>query len=345
MNHKWFYLIIGIALTISSCQNENKKSEATSSAVPVITNRVTKISINKPISISGNIEGNRTVRLGFMVAGKINYIGKDEGRWFAKDQLIASIDPASYAIAKEMADVQVAQVQDEYNRLKAMFDQHSISESDFAKVSFGLQQAKAQQKLQEKNLADTKLYAPFSGVLLKKLGEVGEITGVGIPQFVFSDISKVKVSAFIPEDELHMIKIGQEANALISAVDKTFTGKIVEVGSVADPASRTFSVKVELDNSKMLILPGMIAEVTIPSGNISEVLTVPVESILHDINNQSFLFVADLSQGKAYKRTVALGKLHNETIEITSGVSENEPIITAGQQKLVDGATIILQKQ
>jgi membrane fusion protein, multidrug efflux system len=345
MNHKWFYLIIGIALIISSCQKENKKSEATSSAVPVVTTRVKKISVNQPISISGNIEGNRTVRLGFMVAGKINYIGKDEGRWFAKDQLIASLDPANYSIAKEMADVQVAQVQDEYNRLKAMFDQHSISESDFAKISFGLQQAKAQQKLQEKNLADTKLYAPFSGVLLKKLGEVGEITGVGIPQFVFSDISKVKVSAFIPENELHMIKIGQEASALISAVNETFTGKIVEVGSAADPASRSFSVKVELDNPKMLILPGMIAEVTIPSGNTSEVLTVPVESILHDINNQSFLFVSDLSQGKAYKRTVALGKLYNDNIEITSGVSENEPIIIAGQQKLVDGASFILQKQ
>jgi membrane fusion protein, multidrug efflux system len=344
MNHKWFYLIVCIAFIVCSCQIENRKNETTSGSIPVVITQAKKIVVNNKIAISGNIEGNRTVRLGFMVAGKINYIGKDEGRWFAKDQLIASLDPSSYEIAKEMADVQVAQVEDEYNRLKAMFNQHSISESDFAKVNFGLQQAKTQQKLHAKNLADTKLYAPFSGVLLKKLGEVGEITGIGIPQFVFSDISKVKVSAFIPENELHLIKLGLEASVSVSALNETFTGKIVELGSFSDPASRSFNMKIELDNPKMLILPGMIAEVTIPSADTIQVLTVPVETILHDINNQSFLYIADKELGKAFKRIVTIGKLYNDNIEITSGISENEPIISGGQQKLVDGASITIQK-
>lgn len=155
------------------------------------------------ISLSGNIEGFKTVRLGFLVAGKIDQIAFNEGDKVPKGHMIASLDPSSYNIAKEMADIQVNQVQDEYNRLKIMHDNNSLSESDFSKITFGLQQAKAQQKLHTKNLADTRLYSPIEGILLKKLAETGEITGVGLPLFVISDIRKIKVSAFIPENELH----------------------------------------------------------------------------------------------------------------------------------------------
>jgi membrane fusion protein, multidrug efflux system len=344
MNHKWFCFIVGIVLISSSCQSEYRKKESVETAIPVVAAQARVSVINNEISISGNIEGNRTVRLGFTVAGKINFIAANEGQSVAKDQLLSSIDSSGYAIAKEIADVQVAQVEDEFNRLKAMHEQHSISESDFAKINFGLQQAKAQQKLHAKNLADTKLYVPFSGVLLRKLCEVGEITGVGIPQFVVSDIRKVKVSAFIPENELHLIRIGQEARVVISALNETFNGKIVEVGSAADPASRSFTLKIELDNPKLLIRPGMIAEVTIACDEKSEVLTIPAEAILHDVDNQSYVYITDVTKGKAFKRIVGIGKLQGVDIEITSGLNENEFVVTGGKQKLVDGASITIQK-
>jgi multidrug resistance efflux pump len=115
-----------------------------------------------------------------------------------------------------------------------MHDRNSLSESDFAKITYGLSQAKAQQKLHTKNLQDTRLYSPVDGVLLKKLAETGEITGVGIPVFVVSDIRKVRVSAYIPESELHNVRIGQKAKITVSAVAKDYEGTITEVGSAAD---------------------------------------------------------------------------------------------------------------
>jgi RND family efflux transporter MFP subunit len=225
-----------------------------------------------------------------------------------------------------------------------MHDNKSLSESDFAKISYGLQQAKAQQKLHTKNLSDTKLYSPIDGVLLKKLGEVGEITGAGMPLFVVSDIRKIKVNAYIPENELHNIKIGQKAKVLLSSLNEIYEGKITEVGSAADPASRSFSVKIEVDNPKMLIRPGMIAEVSLASENKKEVLVIPAESIQHDYNNQSFVYVVDNTLNKAFRRNVIIGKLINNKIEITSGLNENEIIVTGGQQKLVDGSLITISK-
>jgi RND family efflux transporter MFP subunit len=344
MIRKEIYLILLIILFLAGCQTRTNKPESADVAIPVITSPVSKISIGKEIILSGNIEGNKTVRLGFMVAGKINFIGIDEGQPVRKENLLASLDPTSYSIARELAEIQVNQVQDEYDRLKSMHDKNSLSESDFAKVSFGLQQAKAQLKLHSKNLSDTKLYSPIDGVLLKKLCEVGEITGTGIPLFVVSDIHKVKVNAYIPENELQNIKIGQTARVIISSLDNTYEGKIIEVSSAADPSSRAFSVKIEVQNPQMLIRPGMIAEVSITSDRKKEVPVIPVEAILHDFNGQSYVYVADVSQNKAFRRNVSLGTLVNDKIEITSGLGENEIIVTGGQQKLVDASPIIINK-
>ncbi|MDP4223316.1 MAG: efflux RND transporter periplasmic adaptor subunit [Bacteroidota bacterium] len=338
-----FVLILAF-LQACGCQTKKASPETAEPAIPVIVSRVVQSPVENEISMSGNIEGFKTVRLGFMVAGKISYIAVNEGQTISKDVLLASLDPANYEIAKELADIQVNQVQDEYDRLKLMHDNKSLSESDFAKITYGLQQAKAQQKLHLKNLADTKLYSPIDGVLLKKLAETGEITSAGLPLFVVSDIRKVKVNAFVPESELHNIRIGQTAKVLLPSIDKTYEGKIIEVGSAADPSTRSFSLKIEVDNPGMIIRPGMIAEVSLISGTGSETLIIPVAAVRHDYNDQSFVFVVDSLNNKAFRRNVSLGNLSGDMIGITSGLNKNEIIVTGGQQKLVDGSGIMIQK-
>lgn len=338
------FLVILPALFFSFCSRQKNIPDKTGFAITVITCKADNIQSYREILLSGNVEGNKTVRLGFLVGGRIDFIAGNEGAMVSKGQIISSLDPTSYAIAKELADIQVNQVQDEYNRLKLMYDNKSLSESDFNKISAGLQQAKAQQKLQTKNLADTKLYSPINGVLIKKLAEVGEITGVGIPVLVVSDIRKVKISSYIPENELHNIKLGQSANVSITSLDTVYKGKIAEVGSAADAASRAFSVKIEVENPDLLIRPGMIAEIRILSGEQQELLAVPAMAVLQDINEQYYVYVVDTLKLIAFRRNVKTGKLINDQIVITSGIQKNETIVTGGQHKLVDGSFVELNK-
>jgi len=344
MNTKKAFILILILSLLPGCSDRKNTTHINDVQIPVLTSAVEASQSLKEISLSGNIEGFKTVRLGFLVAGKINFIAANEGQMVSKGQLLSSLDPTNYGIAKELADIQVNQVQDEYDRLKLMYDNNSLSESDFARISYGLQQAKAQQKLHTKNLEDTKLFSPIEGVLLKKLCETGEITGVGIPLFVVSDIRKIKVSAFIPENELHNIRLGQTARVLIPSLDNTFDGKIIEVGSAADVASRSFSVKIEVENRGMLIRPGMIAEVKIVTGQDQKILLIPAGSILHDFNNQSFVYVIDGSTGKAFRRNVSLGRAINDKIEVISGLKETDMVVSGGQEKLVDGSQVIITK-
>jgi len=242
-----------------------------------------------------------------------------------------------------LSDVQEASASDEFNRLKILHDRNSLSESDFSKITFSLQQARLQQQLQQKNLSDTKLYSPISGVLIKKLAEEGEIVGVGTPLFVISDIKKVKVLAYVPEDDLHFVKLGQSAALTIPALAKSFTGKVIEVGSAADETSRAFTIKILIDNSDLLIRPGMIAEAQINTNAYARKILVPAECISHDLNNQNYLFVVDKLQHKAFKRKVVTGKLLANRIEIVEGLNSGEMIITDGQTKLTDGSLITIK--
>jgi RND family efflux transporter MFP subunit len=344
MNRYITYLFLLSFLNIAACKSENNKTTAQSDPITVVTEAVKLAASGTELTVSGNIEGNKTVRIGFMVAGKINFIAAQEGQSVSSGQLVSSLDPTNYSIAKELVDIQVRQVSDEYNRLKIMYERNSVSEGDFKKVGFALEQAQAQQKLHAKNLSDTKLYSPISGVLLKKLAEVGEITGVGNPILVISDISKVKVNAYIPENELHTVRLGQSASVKITSLDSTYTGKVVEVGSAADPTSRAFTIKVELPNPQWLIRPGMIAEVKLSSGHTKNIIGVPTEAVMKDLNNQSYVYVADVVQNKAFKRKVSLGNLFNNQIEITSGLNDGETVVTGGQQKLTDGSSITITK-
>lgn len=328
---------------IFSCNSNKTANEQTTLPIPVVTKQVMKISIDKEISASGNIEGNKTARLGFLVAGKINYIAGDEGSTIGAGKLLASLDPESYRIARDMADANLAQVQDEFNRLSIMHERKSLSDGDYAKISNALKVAKSQQQLQNKNLLDTKLYAPFKGVLLKKGPEIGEIIGAGMPLFVISDIHTVKVIASIPETDLQQVKIGSEAQVYISSIDSALTGKVIEVGSVSEPTTRSFNVKIQLKNPRLIIRPGMTAEVKITSGKKTEILAVPAEAVLRDLDNSAYVFVADEKKKQAFKRKVSLGQITGNNIEIASGLNINEIIVTGGQHKLENGSSVTLK--
>jgi len=331
-------------LLIAGCKSRPAGSgQEAPAGIPVKVKKIEPLTIPNDITVSGNVEGNTTVKLGFLVGGKIDYIFGKEGQPVRQGQLVSSIEPTNYLIAKRLADVQVGTTADEFRRTKLLHDRNSCSESDFTKIDFALQQARLQQQLQQKNLSDTRLYSSVDGVLIKKSAEVGEIVGVGAPQFVIADIRKVKVLAYIPENELHLIKKGQQANVLVSALDRTFNGRVTEIGSAADETSRAFTIKIEVPNPDLLIRPGMIAEASIKTDDSARTMLVPAETIIHGLDNQQYVYVADPGQHKAFLRKISIGKMMDNKIQVTGGLTAGELIVEEGQNKLTDGTPITLK--
>lgn len=343
MTRTKIFVILAPFLLMTGCRNQNS-DEKSDKPITVITCRPAISFISRYIKASGNAEGFRTVKIGFMVAGRINYISAGEGDRISRNKPVASLDPVPYEIAKELAGIQLDQTQDEYDRLKFMHDNKSLSESDFSKISFGLQQAKAQFSLHSRNLDETKLFSPIDGVLVKKLAEVGEITGVGIPVMVISDIHRIKINVFVPETEILDVSIGQTAEVIITSLDRTFEGRVIETGSYADPASRAFSVRIEIENPGMIIRPGMIAEVKIHTGDKKEITTLPVEALLRDLNGVSYVFAVDTIKMKAFRKDISTGEIFNDQAEVISGIEINDIVVKGGNRKLVDGSPVSVNK-
>ena len=338
-------LLVACLLLTAGCSQTAKTREQAGEPVFVAARQAVKTAMDQEITASANIEGHKTVKLGFLVAGKINYIAVAEGSMLQAGQLLASLDPESYRIAREMADANCDQAQDEYNRLSIMHERKSLSESDFSRITNTLRLARAQQKLQTKNLADTKLYCPIRGVLLKRGVEVGEIIGAGMPLFGVADISTVIVNASVPETDLHLVRPGVAATVYVASIDSTFTGRVVEIGSVAEPTTRSFTVRIELDNPGLLIRPGMTAEIKMVSGRKIDRILVPGEAVLRDpADNTSCVFIVDPASQKAFKRKIALGSIAGNLLEVTSGISPGEWVVIGGQHKLNDGSPVVMKQ-
>jgi len=88
----------------------------------------------------------------------------------------------------------------------------------------------------------------------------------------------------------------------------------------------------------------MIAELRIATAGSRELIAIPADCVLHDINGESYVYIADKSQNKAFKRKVSLGQLIQSKIEVLSGLELTDLLITAGQNKLADGSSIQIVK-
>lgn len=335
-----FSTSILIAISIMACNQPGKTENLDNEKIPVVVTQLDSIRVNHEIKVSGNAEGSKTVKLGFMVAGKVNFIALEEGESIRAGKLLASLDPENYRIAKDIADATLEQVTDEYNRLSQMHERKSLAESDFVKISSGYKQAKAQQKLHAKNLNETKLIAPIDGVLLKKLTEVGEIIGVGLPLFVLSDIDTIRINAAIPENEIRMITPGDSAEVYLPALDSSCWGTVTEIAALAEATTRSFNVKIAIPNPKLLIRPGMTAEATLFTSEQESLITIPVAAILHDIDGSSYVYLLDQAKGIALKRSVMPGQIRADELVITSGLAAGDLLIIAGQHKVNEGVAV-----
>lgn len=212
-----------------SCDRQQEPTDAekeAAAAVPVVVTPVKSTDESGQVRLSGSAEAETAVDMGFMVSGKVNRVTVQEGERVKKGQLIASLDPRDYSLAVDIANANLSRVQDEYERLTIMHERGSIAPADYQKAVSALQEVKARQQLAVKNLQETKLYAPISGVVARRGTDPGEIISQGLPLFSVVSIEPIQVRASVPEAEVGQVALGQEAQVTIPALDSTFSGKI-----------------------------------------------------------------------------------------------------------------------
>lgn len=295
---------------------------------------------------SGTVEEENGVVLSFSMGGTIKQLRVKVGDHVRRGQLIASVDPTSIKNSFDVAHATRLQAEDAFKRMKQLHDKGSLPDIKWVEVQSQLQQAVSAENIARKNLGDCNLYAPMDGVISEKNAEVGQNAAPGVPiaKLVTTRVLNVKIA--VPESEMAGIHPRQRAKIQVQALDgRWFEGYVIEKGVIADPITRSYSVKIRVERATDGLLPGMVSNVSLGkaaaissenSGNSA--IIIPAFLIQLGDDNSNFVWVDE--GGKAVRRTIVCGEYISNGVSIVSGLKHGDKLIVEGQQKVCTGTPL-----
>ena len=165
----------------------------------------------------------------------------------------------------------------------------------------------------------------------------------GIPVFEIVKLDPVEINVGVPETDIHLVRLGQTASVTIPALPtESFEGKVRIINVSADPNTRTYMTRIAVPNPAHILRVGMVAEARIQGDRVIDLMTLPAETILRDPQGATIVFVYYPEQGRVYSKRVETGVVYGREIAIKSGLSGDEAVVFAGQEKLRDGTMVSL---
>lgn len=331
-------------IILAGCQSNRNKTTGDRSVKVKVMQVLTDKSISSGY-FSGTVEEENGTTLSFSVTGTVEKVHFHLGQHVAKGQLLATLDPASMQSSYNAAKASLEQAEDSYRRMKELHDRGSLPEIQWVEVQSKLRQARSMEEIAGKSLKDCNLYAPFSGVISEKSVEVGQnvMPGLAVGKLVTAGLLKVKIA--VPETEIAAVALRQKAEISVPALgDKQFTGIVVEKGIVANPLSRSYDVKIRVEDAGDGLMPGMVTEVTLETGaNTAEAparCIIPANIVQLDEKNNYFVWVD--KDGKASKQIIGCGEFTANGVTVLSGLQSGARVIVEGQQKICEGTALTI---
>lgn len=289
---------------------------------------------------SGTVEEENGVALSFAIGGTIKQLRVKVGDRVRRGQLIASVDPTSVKNAYDMAHATHLQAEDAFKRMKQLHDKGSLPDIKWVEAQSQLQQAVAAENVARKNVADCNLYSPTDGIISEKLAEAGQNTAPGMPiaKLVTTRVLNVKIA--VPESEISGIKAGQHATIKVQALNgRCYSGHVVEKGVIADPMTRSYSVKIRVESAADGLLPGMVSSVSLAGGTSSAgTVVIPARLVQLGDDNSNFVWIDN--GGKAVRCTIVCGGYQSNGVTVVSGLQHGDRLIVEGQQKVCSGTPV-----
>lgn len=241
--------------------------------------------------------------------------------------------------AARSAEASLHQARSDFNRDKPLFDQQVITPYDFEHTQTNLKTAEAslhrlQQAEQEAevNLSYATIRSPFTGVVIDKLANGGDLAAPGKPLVSMYEQDRLWLEASVPEELLNHVRLNQPMAIRIDALGRDMRGRVVEIVPSSDPSSRTVAVRVRLNETRDIV-PGMFGRLLIPTAP-EEVVTIPASAL---IRAGQLTLVDVVDQGHVQRRTVQLGRAVGGRFEVLSGLVSGETVVLQGASASTPG--------
>ena len=202
-----------------------------------------------------------------------------------------------------------------------------------------LQSAKGRYQGAEASLGYSEIRTPIAGVVTERPLYAGETASAGSPIVTVMDTSVLLAKTHIAQAQAQMLKTGGEATITVPGLEKPVRGKISLISPALDPGSTTIEVWVRIPNAKGALKPGTPVHVAMDAPAIENALIVPVSALLKDANGNETVMVIG-SGGAAHRTIVSTGIADASNVQILSGLSAGQQVVTTGVFALDDGTRV-----
>jgi membrane fusion protein, multidrug efflux system len=297
--------------------------------------------VNAEFSYSGTFEPNKETKISAELQGKINAILVDVGSVVSKGQTLIQLDNSLLKLQMQTIEVQIEGLEADVNRYTILARADAIQGVQLEKVELGLKSAKVQKATLLEQINKTTIKAPFNGVVTAKLSEEGAFAAPGVPLLQITDISTLKFTVNVPENDLSQFKLNQSHSLSADAYSEILlTGKTIMIGSKANMGS-SFPVQFSVNNtSDLKIKSGMFGKVLLKSETSGKGIIIP-SSAIQGTENQPQVYI--VKNGKALLQNITISnKIQNKSV-VSSGLNEGDVIVTNGFINLFDGANVTVK--
>jgi multidrug efflux system membrane fusion protein len=249
-----------------------------------------------------------------------------------------------------LAQAQNIEATKDYDRAKNLYASESLTKPEFdrAQAKFdstlaAVDQAKANLRQAQLALQDADLTAPFSGYIISRTIELGNLAAPGTPAFTIADTSAVKIGFGVPDYAVRRLRLGQQFSIHLQDDPKEYTGRVTSIAASADDKNRVFAIEVTVPNPKASLKPGMIASLSLTGVHKASVPSVPLTAVVEDPASPGHyaVFVTTEQAGKwsAHLHQVTLGETHESDVAV-EGLNPGEKVVAVGTAGLKDGDLI-----
>ncbi|MBS1760133.1 MAG: efflux RND transporter periplasmic adaptor subunit, partial [Bacteroidetes bacterium] len=320
-------------------------------------NRIYQYDKEKPISVSvdtirlqnfvdagnytGTFEPNKETKISADIQGKINAVLVDVGSYVSKGQTLIQLDNSLLKLQLQTVEVQIEGLEDDVNRYTILTEADAVQGVQLEKARLGLKSAKVQRATLLEQISKTSIKAPFNGVVTAKLNEEGGFAAPGVPLLQITDISTLRFTVNVPENDLVQFQNNQIYKISSDVYpDISLSGKVIMTGSKAN-LGNSFPVQFQVANTNNLtIKSGMFGKVSLSETKQEQGILIPTSAIIEE---NEIVKVYLIKNGKAVMQAITTSKTIGNKTLVSSGLKENDIIVTNGFINLFDGANISIK--
>ena len=309
--------------------------------VPVEIGKIKVTTVYEEVEALGTLAADESVVIAPEIAGRVIALGFKEGERVQKGQELVKLDTAILDAELKQLQADLSLARDTFQRNQSLVQRGAGTQVALEQATAQLASNEARVQLSQAKLAQSTLTAPFHGVVGLRSVSVGDYVSVGKQLITLTNIDPIKVDFRVPEIFLARVKVGQTIQVKLDAVPgRDFAGKIFAIDPVVDVNGRAIRLRATIPNADLLLKPGLFARIVIVIDQRENALVIPETAVVPDGVGKIVYIVEN---GKAKRVSVELGKRLPGKVEIVKGLTPQMQLVSAGQMRLRDGATVAIK--